>query len=443
MPFGWFKRKKPLVKDAIERHMGGPCETAETVAHVIKPIERVTIQSLLDAWLAGESGGQLIGYVASSYYSNVGVSQLLLDEVHVAPVQRQQVEKSPDDLIDCVTRGVYLLRHAGEPVTLLFSQPDSRFDSPVLEVMARRRETAGAVMKRFHDAIANDTVYKGRTIFLESDPMNRQINVRFQKMPATDRAALVLPESVMTVVERNVLGMIRYGEVLRKSGRATRHGVLLHGPPGTGKTLLLRYLATSCPTHTVILMTGRQAELVRESCQIARMLAPSLVILEDVDLIATQREENRCPVFLHDLMDEMDGLGPKAEVIFLLTTNRPEALETALSARPGRIDQAIAFPLPDEDCRRRLFGLYGQGLDLSGLEMPRWIGKTDGVSPAFIEELLRKSALMAAERGETAQPLRVTDDDVQAALEELVCFGGELTQKLLGFTQFGFARRGV
>jgi ATP-dependent 26S proteasome regulatory subunit len=237
--------------------------------------------------------------------------------------------------------------------------------------------------------------------------------------------------------------MIRYGEVLRKSGRATRHGVLLHGPPGTGKTLLLRYLATSCPTHTVILMTGRQAELVRESCQIARMLAPSLVILEDVDLIATQREENRCPVFLHDLMDEMDGLGPKADVIFLLTTNRPEALETALSARPGRIDQAIAFPLPDEACRRRLFGLYGQGLDLSGLDLPRWIGKTDGVSPAFIEELLRKAALMAAERGETAQPLRVTDDDVQAALEELVCFGGELTQKLLGFTQYGFARRGV
>ena len=43
----------------------------------------------------------------------------------------------------------------------------------------------------------------------------------------------------------------------------------------------------------------------------------------------------------------MDGLGTKADVIFLLTTNRPEALEPALSARPGRIDQAIEFPLPD------------------------------------------------------------------------------------------------
>jgi ATP-dependent 26S proteasome regulatory subunit len=116
-------------------------------------------------------------------------------------------------------------------------------------------------------------------------------------------------------------------------------------------------------------------------------------------------------------------------------------LEAALSARPGRIDQAIEFPLPDEPCRRRLFGLYGKGLDLSTLDLDRWVTRTEGVSPAFIEELLRKSALMAAERGEREPPLLLRDADVQAALEELVVFGGELTQKLLGFKPFGFAHR--
>jgi ATP-dependent 26S proteasome regulatory subunit len=128
-------------------------------------------------------------------------------------------------------------------------------------------------------------------------------------------------------------------------------------------------------------------------------------------------------------------------VIFLLTTNRPEALEPALSARPGRIDQAIEFPLPDEDCRRRLLALYGKGLNLTGLDLDRWIAKTDGVSPAFIEELLRKSALMAAERGENADPLPLRNEDVERAMDELILFGGELTQKLLGFKPFGFARR--
>ena len=78
---------------------------------------------------------------------------------------------------------------------------------------------------------------------------------------------------------------------------------------------------------------------------------------------------------LHELMNEMDGLGPQAEVIFLLTTNRPDMLEPALSARPGRIDQAIEFPLPDDGCRRRLFEVYGRGLDLSAAG-PAAVGRT-------------------------------------------------------------------
>jgi hypothetical protein len=433
-----FRRKPPLVKDLLERHFGGPCELAETVSHTIRPIERVGLQRHLDGWLA--TRGQLVGYAADSFFSNVGMSQLMLDDIRVAPVKRQQVETAPDETIDCVTRGLYLLHHDNKPVCVLLSTPDSRFDAPAVEVLARDRDDAGLIMRSLNDAMSRDLVYKGRTIFLEEDQQSGQMHVRFHKMPATTRESLVLPDALMTVVERNVLGMIKHADTLRKSGRATRHGVLLHGPPGTGKTLLLRYLAGRCVGHTVILLTGRQADLVRQSCQVARMLAPSLVVLEDVDLIATNRDESRCPVFLHDLMDEMDGLGPKADVIFLLTTNRPEVLEPALSARPGRIDQAIEFPLPDEECRRRLFALYGAGLDTSALDVARWIVKTEGVSPAFIEELLRKSALMAAERGETT-PLRITDADVEAALDELVCFGGELTQKLLGFKPFGFARR--
>ena len=442
---GWpfFRRKPPLVKDMLERHLGGPCELAETVSHTIKPIERVGLQRHLDAWLASDKRAQLIGYAADSFFSNVGMSQLMLDDIRVAPVKRQQVEISPDEMLDCVVRGLYLLHHQGKPACVLLSAPDSRFDAPAVEVLAKDRIEAGAIMRSMNEAMAKDLVYKGRTIFLEEDQQSGQMHVKFQKMQDTSRESLVLPDALMAVVERNVLGMIKHADTLRKAGRSTRHGVLLHGPPGTGKTLLLRYLAGMCIGHTVILLTGRQADLVRQSCQVARMLAPSLVILEDVDLIATNREESRCPMFLHDLMDEMDGLGPKADVIFLLTTNRPEVLEPALAARPGRIDQAIEFPLPDDDCRRRLFALYGQGMDTTSLDMPRWIDKTAGVSPAFIEELLRKSALMAAERGEASMPLRITDADVEAALDELVCFGGELTQKLLGFKPFGFGRRGV
>jgi hypothetical protein len=61
------------------------------------------------------------------------------------------------------------------------------------------------------------------------------------------------------------------------------------------------------------------------------------------------------------------------------------------------------------------------------------LDRTDGASPAFIEELFRKAALMAAERGERADPLRLTTADFELAVRELVEFGGALTQHLLGY----------
>jgi hypothetical protein len=426
----------------LVEHMSGSFEDGETVSHPIKPIDRVSLQLALDRWMAsGPEKGRLVGYTGLSLFGPVSVADLLQGDVVQSPVQRQRFPVAEDEDLDCVIRGVYLLRHEGKPVVVLLSQSEYRSDTPTLELAAREGGVARDALGRLLEDANKALVYKGKTIYLEEEGSGRQVFVRFRKMPPAGRDSLVLPERLLNVIERNVIGLFRHGDLLRKAGRSTRHGLLLHGPPGTGKTLMLRYLASACPEHTVVLLTGRELSLVRESCQVARLLAPSLVILEDVDLIAQNREENRCPSLLHELMDEMDGLGPKADVIFLLTTNRPEVLEPALSARPGRIDQAVEFPLPDEDCRRRLFGLYGKGLDLTGLDLERWIEKTDGVSPAFIEELLRKSALMAVERGEGAAPLPLLDGDVEKALEELVCFGGELTQKLLGYRPFGFGRR--
>ena len=82
-------------------------------------------------------------------------------------------------------------------------------------------------------------------------------------------------------------------------------------------------------------------------------------MLEDVDLIAEERtrQGSGCTTLLFELLNQMDGLADDADILFVLTTNRPDLLEPALAARPGRIDQAIEVPLPDADCRRRLFEL--------------------------------------------------------------------------------------
>jgi ATP-dependent 26S proteasome regulatory subunit len=255
-------------------------------------------------------------------------------------------------------------------------------------------------------------------------------SVRFHTLPAVARQDIVLADGVLERVERHTIGFARHRERLLAAGRHLRRGLLLHGRPGTGKTLTAMYLAGQQPDRTVLLMTGRTVGLLRRTCELARLLAPATVVLEDVDLIAEERtrQEPGCTTLLFELLNEMDGLADDADVVFVLTTNRPELLEPALAARPGRVDLAVEVPLPDPACRRRLLELYGRGLTLRVADLDRLVERTEGVSPAFIRELLRKAALLAVDGdGEIV----VEDRHLDQALLELVVEGGDLTRRLL------------
>src|SRR5438034_11347374 len=95
---------------------------------------------------------------------------------------------------------------------------------------------------------------------------------------------------------------------------------------------------------------------------------------------------------LNKLLNEMDGLREDADVIFILTTNRPDQLEPALASRPGRIDHAIEFPLPDEEGRAKLIRLYARGLEVSETLVETIVRKTKAASPALIKELMLRAA---------------------------------------------------
>src|SRR5919202_860982 len=153
--------------------------------------------------------------------------------------------------------------------------------------------------------------------------------------------------------------------------------------------------------RTVILTAGLGMGLLQPAVQLARLLAPSMVVLEDVDLIAEVRgmPYGHTGPLLFELLNEMDGLRDDSDVIFVLTTNRPDILEPALAARPGRIDLAVELPLPDAAGRRRLFELYARGLALRGVDLDGLVERTEGVSPAYVKELLRKAATLAATEG--------------------------------------------
>jgi hypothetical protein len=160
-----------------------------------------------------------------------------------------------------------------------------RFSSelPILEVIADTRHTARELLVALLDEARRESAYKGRTLTLESVSRHEGFIIRFHALRPAVREHIILPDELLQLVERNVLGMLRHAETLREAGRSVRRGLLFHGPPGTGKTLMVRYLAAACQEHTVIVLSSAQHALVREACHVARLLAPTIVILEDVD----------------------------------------------------------------------------------------------------------------------------------------------------------------
>jgi ATP-dependent 26S proteasome regulatory subunit len=231
------------------------------------------------------------------------------------------------------------------------------------------------------------------------------------------------------MIELHTVEFARHADALRDAGRHLRRGLLLHGPPGTGKTLSTTYLISRLEERTVVILTGAALGLIGDACSIARDLQPSMVVLEDVDLVAQERTAMGfgATSLLFRLLNEMDGLGEDADVIFVMTTNRADLLEPALAARPGRVDQAVAFPLPDADARSRLLDLFGRGLDMRLSDRSAVVAETDGVSPAFLRELVRKAALHAVRAGSP----RVEDGHFREALD-LLERGGSITRAMLG-----------
>lgn len=178
---------------------------------------------------------------------------------------------------------------------------------------------------------------------------------------------------------------------------------------------------------------GNALHLVAEACSVARALQPSMVVIEDVDLIAEDRgmHPGQHPL-LFQLLNEMDGLAEDADVVFVLTTNRADLLEPALAARPGRIDQAVELTLPDAAARRQLFELYRGDLTVDESRLDDLLERTGGVTASFLKELLRRAAVLsAAATSDASVRLSVTADQLDAALTELQDTRNAMTRVLL------------
>ncbi len=416
----------------LREHLGAdPGVLPSTVAE-FSPADHANLQLGLDA-VAGDA--EILGFSSPNVgYHAIGLSELVSEYgfgamIRPGAVRYTDVEVGDGRVVQCVSTGVYLPATRPTPGP----RPGARADgsgATILRVegVGAQRGVVPAFLRDLRAAMREHNVFRGKVISLQVDAQ-RSVTARFHQLARVARDAVVLPDGTLERLERHALGIAQHSEQLRAAGRHLKRGVLLHGPPGTGKTLSVTYLLGAMPDRTTILLTGRGLGLIEQALAIARDLAPATVVLEDVDLVAAERT---MPFgdrgVLYELLNQMEGLAEDEDLLFVLTTNRPDVLEPALAARPGRIDLALEIPLPDATARGRLLELYAAGIELDDPTRTLVVERTERSPGAFFRELVRQATLRAA-LDERPTPQAT---DLVAALDEMLDDRATLTRRLLG-----------
>jgi ATP-dependent Clp protease adapter protein ClpS len=429
---------------AVDWHFAGiPRNQLVTRARGFPGHMRADVQVALDRLLT--SPIHFFGVHEEYRYETLTFAGLMNDGRNapvIAPPQYYEVDVGEPAAVKCLNNGLWLCRTDELRYAVLLSiYRESRNEDAIrIEIAVPTGATGDSFVQRcfseLEQAVQAARSYRGKILSLDGGAEYRghSRGVTVHRLPPINREAVILPGPTLKLLERNVLNFVGNRDALRRLGQSTRKGILLYGPPGTGKTHTIRYLATNLPGHTTLIITAEQIGLLEAYMNLARLLQPTMVVIEDVDLIASDRElMGPCEEsLLNKLLNEMDGLKEDADILFVLTTNRPEELESALAGRPGRVDQAIEVPLPDAIGRSKLVRLYGRNLSLDESIVDEAVRRTDGVSAAFIKELMRRlaQASIARDGGKS-----VISADIDEALDDMLFAGGRLNVKLLGGAQ--------
>jgi hypothetical protein len=419
--------------ELVEEHLGEPIRRLPVVTHVVAPHRLVDLDLAL-ASLADESHTAARGVSGGQQRENGNLPELLINpfaRFADGPVDYVSIADGPASARQVVSFGYYLLVFEGVPLVALQRQalPERGRNTAMLEVLTAEASTATRFLEEIEARMLRLSVLRGQVLSFTANQYGHMgAGAAFLQRPRVDGDAVILPPGVLEGVVRHVVGIGEHRERLQGARQHLKRGVLLYGPPGTGKTLTVRHLLSRTPDTTAVLLTGNSIQFISEAAELARAMQPAIVVLEDVDLVASERGMHGAPQpLLFAILDALDGLDGDADITFILTTNRVDVLERALAERPGRIDLAVEIPLPDAEARRRLFRRYGSDLPLSIAALDAAADRSEGTTGSFAKELVRRSVLAAAEQGRD-----VTDDDLASALDDLLASSAQLARTLLG-----------
>ncbi|MBM3801589.1 MAG: AAA family ATPase [Acidimicrobiia bacterium] len=333
----------------LRKHFGhAPVNEIVTAAREFPITSRVDVQAALGQLLTSRSEVRLLAIHAQMNQETPTLAHLLTPSpdlpISLGPLQHDEVDLGDELPVRCLKNGLWLSRQDELPFVVLLA-PAMRYGQVGgvhVEIGVPGGERGAAfsqqLFRELELRVSLGRSYRGRVISLESyfDYSGRGGSVKVHRLHKVSREDVILPQTTLDLLDRNVGRFIAARERIKALYFSAKKGLLFYGPPGTGKTHTIHYLAAQLPEHTTLLITAEQVGLLGEYFRRARFLQPSLVVIEDVDLIAREREHMHNPgqeSLLNKLLNEMDGLREDADVLVILTTNRPDHLEPALASR--------------------------------------------------------------------------------------------------------------
>ena len=238
---------------------------------------------------------------------------------------------------------------------------------------------------------------------------------------------------------QELIDFLKNPKKFQSMGARIPKGILLVGPPGTGKTLLAKAVAGEAKvpfyyisgSDFVELFVGIGASRVRDMFKQAKMNAPCLIFIDEIDAVGRQRGaglgggHDEREQTLNQLLTEMDGFGANEGIIIMAATNRPDVLDPAL-LRPGRFDRQVTVSLPDKQARKEILAVHAKNkvLDKS-VTLDNLAKRTPGFSGADLENLLNEAALLTVRRNKKA----ITMAEIDEATDRVLMGPAKVTKK--------------
>ncbi len=229
---------------------------------------------------------------------------------------------------------------------------------------------------------------------------------------------------------REIVDYLQNPDKYKEIGASMPKGLLLVGPPGTGKTMLAKAVAgeSNVPffsmsgSEFVEMFVGMGASKVRDLFRQAKEKAPCIVFIDEIDAIGGKRNaggpgsNDEREQTLNQLLTEMDGFEANNGVIILAATNRPEALDPALT-RPGRFDRRVPVELPDLKGREAILRVHAKKVKVAeDVDYEKVARMASGASGAELANIVNEAALRAVRDGRKF----VTQADLEESIEVVI-----------------------